>query len=342
MGTTAASTSDITSWNSFCVILQYIGPCWNFFKGQKYSRIYSGEVYTLTDSYQKLDCPQKVSHGKIFMQKKIRQYNNTIIKSFKYQCKYSEWNPCAEPKQRQCLCCGWADCGKCVIGFKLRSPRLNQQVLFCLIGLAEIEIIVWRRHDSLLHYYGSGIFRHGFDLTPQHLHNKCKIAGTYLRPMVTCSKKLRVEIQCSEQHIHELAQILHFCGSDSVVIISKLVQCVNLSKNMLALTQHWLYVIFLYIHMTTAWPHMNSTWISIFTERDSCQNSSHGPKFTGSAVFTTDMFHLLVLGALDILFCSLSATQLDVMSDVPHTVCFYGQFCRERKLAYHINCKTTS
>jgi hypothetical protein len=30
-----------------------------------------------------------------------------------------------------------------------------------------------------------------------------------------CSKKLRVEIQCNEQDIRELAQILHFCGSDS-------------------------------------------------------------------------------------------------------------------------------
>jgi hypothetical protein len=43
---TAASTRDITSWIFFCVILQYIGPRWNFFKWKKQSRIYSGEVYT--------------------------------------------------------------------------------------------------------------------------------------------------------------------------------------------------------------------------------------------------------------------------------------------------------
>jgi hypothetical protein len=47
--------------------------------------------------------------------------------------------------------------------------------------------------------------------------NASKILGTYLRPMVTCSKNLRVEIQCNEQDIRELAQILHFCGSDSTV-----------------------------------------------------------------------------------------------------------------------------
>ena len=59
-----------------------------------------------------------------------------------------------------------------------------------------------------------------FDTASIQHHNICiinvsKIAGTYLRPMVMCSKKLRVEIQCNEQHIRELAQILHFCGSDS-------------------------------------------------------------------------------------------------------------------------------
>ena len=60
-----------------------------------------------------------------------------------------------------------------------------------------------------------------FDTALIRQHNICtintsKIWGTYLRPMVMCPKKLRVEIQHNEQDIRELAQILHFCGKDSI------------------------------------------------------------------------------------------------------------------------------
>jgi len=76
--TTAASTSNITSWIFFCAILQYIRPCWNFFKGQKESRIHSQEVYTPTDTYQKLWLPLKSFLCQKFNAKKIRPHNKVI------------------------------------------------------------------------------------------------------------------------------------------------------------------------------------------------------------------------------------------------------------------------
>ena len=96
---------------------------------------------------------------------------------------------------------------ECVIGFKLRLSRLDQQSFeSVLLALRRLK----QQCDNAVTICCITLALALFDTASIQHHNiytinTSKIIDIYLRPMVTYPKKLRVEIQCNEQDICELA-----------------------------------------------------------------------------------------------------------------------------------------